>query len=121
MRIFSYLNARYPAGLAHMACLIGLAMLASFPLTKNHDFGAHFRNVEVRRVVVRHTSVSQSEDSTPERVVRCDVQPLSLIPVEVDNQKPEAKFAVVCRTPLKRLLMRSKSRPSRASGQDPLV
>lgn len=110
------------ASLLHaLACLFSLVMLVSFPITKAHHFETHFRNPEVRRPVLRHTSMSQPEDNRPERVVRYDIRPTPLIPVDsASNLKPLAKFAAaVSRTPLRRRLLRLKLGPSRASGQTP--
>jgi hypothetical protein len=101
--------------------LIALVMLVSFPLTKNHDFGAHFRNAEVRRTVVRHALVLQTEDSRVGQIVRRDIEPVLLIQVDLGRFKPETKFFVVSRQPLRRLLLRLKSVHPGASGPDPLL
>jgi hypothetical protein len=103
------------------ASLITLVMLVSFPLTKNHDFEAHFRNAEVRRTVVRHTIVSPVEDSRTGQVVHRDLEPVTLIPVDPGRFKLETKFIVVSRQRPRRLLLRLKFGRLPASGPDPFI
>jgi hypothetical protein len=122
MRIHLNFNVRSLARLARFAsCLLSVAMIVGFPLAKNHDFAAHFRNAEVRRAAVRHTSLSQAEDNRPERVVRGNIQSTSLIALDIANFKPRPKFVLVSPSPIRRLLLRLKSGPSGANGQDPLI
>ncbi len=121
MGIHLNFSVRSLARMAHFAaCLLSVAMIVGFPLAKNHDFEAHFRDAEVRRATVRHTSLSQAEDNRPERVVRGDIQPMPFIAVDIASFKPRPKFVAAFPSPIRRLLLRLKSGPSSASGQDPL-
>ena len=113
MSIQSRFSSRLLIGfLRASAGLITLVMLVSFPLTKNHDFEAHFRNAEVRRTVVRHTIVSPAEDSRTGQVVHRDIEPVVLIPVDPGKFNPETKFIVVSCLRPRRLLLRLKIRAS---------
>jgi hypothetical protein len=122
MRTEVNFSARSLHGLARaLLSLLTLTMLVSFPLTKDHDFNSHFRNAEIRRSVTRHTFISQPEDHTLRQAVRPDIRPISQILIEIRDDKPGVKFIVVPCRPVRRLLLRLKSGPPGAGGQDPLI
>ena len=103
------------------ACIVSVAMLLSFPASGVHHFGTHVRTPEVRRAIVRHSSVALDDENAHERVAQCDLLPVFFTPSEtIGKITPRSDFEsppVV----LSRLLSRLKLNPSGSSGQDPLL
>ncbi len=102
-------------------CVVGVAMLVSFPANNVRRFDDHFRAPEVRRSIERHTFFAQPELTGAEQIAHAEVAPTVLIPVtRPDFSKPLANFRIVSEIPLTRLLLRLKLGPARSGGSDPL-
>jgi hypothetical protein len=65
------------------AFLLAVAMLLSFAIVPSHNFTTHFRSPEVRRSVLRHTSVSPTHAQ-----VRLDPSPRRTEPVAAMQARP---------------------------------
>lgn len=98
-------------------------MLLTFPLIKSHSFNDHLRTPEVRRSIVRHTQVAETENATAQSVERIRIQPIEL-PLLLES---ETKFATstnvkfVLPSAPTRLFLRLKLGTSPAGGEDPLI
>lgn len=104
------------------ACVVGLAMLLSFPALKPHQFAAHFRAPEVRRVIERHSSVCETHDQTPTRIAQSNLEPVSYQPVELGSAvAPALNFEVASQVPLARMFRHLKLGLSRPGESDPLL
>jgi hypothetical protein len=107
------------AALHLAACVVGIAMLLSFPATRAHNFATHFRTPEVRRSVERNTFIAHGESSSPERIACSELLPTFFTPTETDRRitSPD-NFALPSQVPLSRLLHRRKLNPARSNGPD---
>jgi hypothetical protein len=98
-------------------------MLLTFPLIKAHTFNDHFRTPEIRRSILRHTQVAETENATAQSVERIRIQPFEL-PLLLES---ETKFATVTNVEFippsspTRLFLRLKLGASPAGGEDPLI
>jgi hypothetical protein len=97
-------------------------MLLSFPVARAHNFGAHFRNPQVRRATERHSSIAHSDSGVPASITRGQLLPTFFAPIENrsrlvtrENLAPESHI------PITRLLNRLKLNPSGSDGQVPLL
>jgi hypothetical protein len=120
-RVSSSLNTL--TGFLHVAaCIVSIAMLLSFPATRVHNFGTHFRTPEVRRAIERHSSVAHSHDNALDRVAQSDLLPMFFTPTETASKiVPLGNFEAASEVPLPRLLNRLKLNPAGSGGQDPLL
>jgi hypothetical protein len=106
-----------------LACLTSVAMLLTFPLIKSHSFNDHIRTPEIRRSIVRHTQVAETENATAQSVERIGIQPIEL-PLLL---KSETKFATATNVEFvptsspTHLFLRLKLGASPAGGEDPLI
>jgi hypothetical protein len=104
------------------ACVVGIAMLLSFPAVSAHLYGQHFRTTEIRQNIVRHTFVAGPESGSVEQFAHLDAQPSISMPVIIDNvAKRSLLLATASDVPTFRLLHRFKLGPSRSGGSDPLL
>ena len=106
-----------------LACIASVAMLLTFPTIKSHSFADHFRTPEVRRSIVRHTSIAAVEDATVKSIVRIGIAPTAL-PLLLDLKN---KFATIRNVELAlqssptHLFLRLKLGASPAGGEDPFI
>jgi hypothetical protein len=104
------------------ACIVSVAMLLSFPVTRVHSFGQHFGTTEIRQNIVRHTFVAGPETGGAERMTHIDALAAIPTPVIVENvAKCLFPFAIVSDVPTFRILRHLKLGPSRSSASDPLL
>jgi len=104
------------------ACIVGVAMLLSFPAITAHHFGPHFGATEIRRSIVRHTFVAGPEEDGLEETAHIDAQPAIPMPVIIENvAKGFFPQTIVSEVPAFRLLQHFKLRPSRSDAPDPLL
>jgi hypothetical protein len=105
------------------ACIASIAMLLTFPSNKAHSFANHFRIPEVRRAIVRHTQLAQTETDTATSVERIGLQP-DIVPLLLVVQTAFATTSDVELAPQAlptRLFLRLKLGFSLAGGEDPLL
>ena len=119
---FTYILGSLKAFLHLTACILSVAMLLSFPATRLHDFGTHFRTPEVRRVTERQTCVAQNDHHAQERAVRSGLLPKFFIPTQTVSRivLPD-HFESRSEVSLPRLLNRLKLNRCGSSGPDPLL
>jgi hypothetical protein len=104
------------------ACIISIVMLLSFPASKVHCFGAHFRSPEVRRAVERQTSVAHGESNLHESIARSGLLPTFFTPRETNSKIiPVDNFESAAEVTLLSLLNRRKLNPCGSGAQDPLL
>jgi len=104
------------------ACIVSVAMLLSFPVTRAHNFGQHFGTTEIRHNIVRHTFVAGPEAGGVEKIAHFDS--LSAIPGPATIENTTARFsthAIVSEVPTYRILQHLKLGPSRSGPSDPLI
>ena len=103
-------------------CIVSVAMLLSFPASRVHSFGTHFRTPTVRRSIERHTSVAHTDDRVSDHLAPSKllltfftpVQPLLRVVTTNESTSP-------VQSPVISLLSRRKLCPSGSGGQDPLL
>jgi hypothetical protein len=103
-------------------CLLSLAVLATLPAERPHQFRVHYRAAQVRRTFGQHAYVAHSEAGPSERVAREASVP-SLFPWLRPDPALAADISradTVVLVPNPRLLLRLKLGPPSGS-QDPLV
>jgi hypothetical protein len=98
-------------------------MLLTFPTNKAHSFANHFRTPEVRRSIVRHTQLAQTENDAATSIKRLGLQP-DIVPLLLVIQTAFATTSNVELAPQAlptRLFLRLKLGFSLAGGEDPLL
>src|SRR5271154_3867673 len=65
------------------ACIVGIAVLFTYPIPSAHQFTGHFRAPMVRRMLERDTSVAHSDASSTECIAQQAVFPA--LPLYVDE------------------------------------
>jgi len=104
------------------ACIVSVAMLLSFPLTRAHSFGQHFGTTQIRHSIVRHTFVAGPETSGVEKMVHFDAQPSIPEPVVVASAATRLfPLPLLSIVPTFRILQHFKLGPSRSGATDPLL
>jgi hypothetical protein len=104
------------------ACVVGVAMLLSFPVTRAHNFGQHFGTTEIRHSIVRHTFVAGPEAGGVEKIAHFDSLSAIPGPVIVENAaKLLFPLPLVSSVPTFRILQHFKLGPSRSGATDPLL
>jgi hypothetical protein len=104
------------------ACIVSVAMLLSFPVSKAHSFGQHFGTTQIRRNIVRHTFVAGPETGGVERMTHIDALASIPTPLIVENvAKCLLPLATVLQVPPLRIFRHFKLGPSRSSVSDPLL
>jgi hypothetical protein len=104
------------------ACIVSVAMLLSFPVTRAHNFGQHFGTTEIRQNIVRHTFVAGPESGGEEKIAHIDAQPSIPVPVTIENvAKRFFPLAIVSDVPTFRILQHFKLGLSRSGASDPLL
>lgn len=73
------------AALRAVACILGVAMLLSFPSARAHLFSQHFGTTEIRQNIVRHTFVAGPEAGGVEEIAHVDAQATIPAPVTIEN------------------------------------
>lgn len=110
------------ASLRAVACVVGIAMLLSFPAVSAHLYGQHFRTSEIRQNIVRHTFVAGPESGGVEEFAHIDAQPAISTPVTIENvAKRSFLLATASEVPTFCFLQRFRLGPSRSGGPDPLL
>lgn len=110
------------ASLRAAACILGVAMLLSFPSARSHLYSQHFGATEIRQNIVRHTFVAGPESSGVEEIAHVDAQATIPAPVTVENvAKRLFLMPVVSIVPTFRILQHLKLGPSRSGASDPLL
>ena len=104
------------------ACIVSVAMLLSFPLTRAHSFGQHFGTTQIRQNIVRHTFVAGPETSAIEKILHFEALPSIPEPAVLASAAtrlfPLPLFSTV---PTFRILQHFKLGPSRSGATDPLL
>jgi hypothetical protein len=104
------------------ACIVSVAMLLSFPVSRAHSFGQHVGTTEIRQNIVRHTFVAGPETGGVERMTHIDALAAIPTPVIVENvAKCLFSLAIVSDVPIFRTLRHLKLGPSRSGAPDPLL
>jgi hypothetical protein len=104
------------------ACIVSVAMLLSFPLTKVHSFGQHFGTTQIRQNIVRHTFVAGPETTGVEKMVHFDAQPSIPEPAVVASAATRLfPLPLLSNVPTFRILQHFKLGPSRSGATDPLL
>lgn len=104
------------------ACLVAVAMLLSFPANTSHHFDQHFGVAQVRRSIVRHTSVAGPEDSGVDGIAAIDLEPAIPVPIVIASAaKPLVVFEPRAEVSPVRLLHRYKFGRARSDSPDPLL
>jgi len=104
------------------ACILSVAMLLSFPLTRAHSFGQHFGTTEIRHNIVRHTFVAEPETSGVEEISHVDALPVIPATVIVENLAVRlSPDTVASELPTFRIVHHFKLGPSRSGASDPLI
>jgi hypothetical protein len=104
------------------ACVISVAMLLSFPLTRPHSFGQHFGTTQIRHNIVRHTFVAGPEAGGVEKIAY--IEALTAIPTAVIVENVLVRLSphrIVPELPTFRILQHFKLGPSRSDASDPLI
>lgn len=110
------------AALRAVACILGVAMLLSFPSARAHLFSQHFGTTEIRQNIVRHTFVAGPEAGGVEEIAHVDAQATIPAPVTIENvAKRLFSLPVVSVVPTFRILQHLKLGPSRSGAPDPLL
>jgi len=110
------------ASLRAAACILSVAMLLSFPMTRAHNFGQHFGTTEIRHNIVRHTFVAGPEAGGVEKMAHIDSQPAIPTPVTVEHRAtPLFPLAIVSNVPTFRILQHFKLGHSSSGAPDPLL
>lgn len=110
------------ASLRVAACIVSVAMLLSFPITRAHSFGQHFGTTEIRHNIVRHTFVAGPEAGGVEKIAHVDAQPAIPVPLTIENvAKCLFLRTIVSDVPTFRILQHLKLGPSRSGASDPLL
>ena len=103
-------------------CIVSVAMLLSFPLTRAHSFGQHFGTTEIRHSIVRHTFVAGPESSGAEKIVHFEALPSIPEPaVLVSAATRLFPLPLLSIVPTFRILHHFKLGPSRSGASDPLI
>jgi hypothetical protein len=104
------------------ACIVSVAMLLSFPLTRAHSFSQHFGTTQIRHSIVRHTFVAGPETSGVEKIVHFDAQPSIPEPVVIASATTRLfPLPLLSTAPTFRILQHFKLGPSRSGATDPLL
>jgi hypothetical protein len=104
------------------ACVVSVAMLLSFPLTRAHSFGQHFGTTQIRHSIVRHTFVAGPETGGVEKIAHIDLQAAIPSPVTIECvAKCLSPLAIFAHVPTFRILRHLKLGPSRSGASDPLL
>jgi hypothetical protein len=104
------------------ACIVSVAMLLSFPLTRAHSFGQHFGTTQIRHSIVRHTFVAGPATSGVEKIVHFDAQPSIPEPAVVASAATRLfPLPLLSSVPTFRILQHFKLGPSRSGATHPLL
>jgi hypothetical protein len=104
------------------ACMLSVAMLLSFPMTRAHNFGQHFGTTEIRQNIVRHTFVAGPEAGGVEKIAHIDSQPAIPTPVTIVHLGTRSfPLAIVSNVPTFRILQHFKIGHSSSDAPDPLL
>jgi hypothetical protein len=103
------------------ACILGVAMLLSFPAARTLHFRQHFGTTEIRQNIVRHTFVAGPEAAGVEKIARIDSLPVIPTPV-TDEKVANSIFRLpIVSVPTFRMLQHFKLGQSRSGSPDPLI
>jgi hypothetical protein len=101
--------------------LVGMLMLIAFPLQRSHSSLSHFRTHEVRRSVLRHTSLERTHYSgTLEQASKIHVDFIGPTETYSGTQVLSTK-PTIPDIPVTVFLTRLKLGHSQDSGKDPLL
>jgi hypothetical protein len=104
------------------ACIVSVAMLLSFPLTRAHSFGQHFGTTEIRHNIVRHTFVAGPETSEVGKISHIDALPAVPTTEIVENLVVRlSPDTIASELPTFRIVHHFKLGPSRSGPSDPLI
>jgi hypothetical protein len=104
------------------ACVLSVAMLLSFPVTRAHSFGQHFGTTEIRHNIVRHTFVAGPETCEVDKISHIDALPAVPTTVIVENLGVRlSPDTVASELPTFRIVHHFKLGPSRSGASDPLI
>lgn len=103
------------------ACILGVAMLLSFPAARTLHFRQHFGTTEIRQNIVRHTFVAGPEAAGVEKIAHVDSLPTIPTPVTVENVAKSSFRLPIVSVPTFRILQHLKLGPSRSGVPDPLI
>lgn len=104
------------------ACILGVAMLMSFPARRSHQFGEHFGTAQIRQNILRHTFVAGPEDGAVEDVAQIEAQPAIPTPANIEHvAKSFIRVSTVPQIPTFRILRHLRLGASRSGSSDPLL
>jgi hypothetical protein len=109
------------AALRAAACILGVAMLLSFPAARTLHFRQHFGTTEIRQNIVRHTFVAGPEAAGVEKIAHVDSLPVIPTPVSVQNVAKSFFRLPIVSVPTFRILQHLKLGSSRSGVPDPLI
>ena len=104
-----------------VASAICLTSLLAVPFVRAHDFAEHIRVNQARRETIRHISLENAPVQGAERAARSLPAWNPISPALTNPQfKTLVLTSIVPSIPIKRMLMRYRSRVSALSDPDPL-
>lgn len=104
-------------------CAFIVTLLLSFPTSSVHRFDEHFRTIEFRHTIVRHTFMANPEEDGVQKAEQLHVAPTTPAPhVAIDETLArETRVELAAATPSIVVLQRFKLGPSRSGATDPLI
>lgn len=106
------------------ACVVGLIMLLSFPISSSssHPYQMRLGNPAVRSSIERHTVLALPEARGADNVCQCMAQPTLLNPIDdSENFKRSSGFDSFAPAVILDLLQRLKIGPAGARSEDPFI
>ncbi len=115
------LRGRATAIVSPALWLVGLLMLLAFPLQRIHSSSSHFRTPEVRRSVLRHTTLERTPQSSTTEEAYEQRADFARLVEDCDESEPAFKSFPILTVSVWLFLTRLKLGPSHDGGQDPLL
>jgi hypothetical protein len=103
-------------------CVLGLAMLISFPIQSGHQFINHLRTEKISQQIKRHTSVAQPEANCAQQVDHPAVNPNLIKTPVLRVAEPRFESETLDPEPsVGRFLLRIKFGSARKDSSPPLL